>query len=90
MAKHYDIDIDNGIGTWTNSKYTVKQALYKRKSEPVLVRVNSLGGSVDDGVDIAAQFESHGNITCELFSFVASAATVLTLGAKHVRMHQDS
>lgn len=89
MAK-YTIDIDNYIGSWLASKYHVKEKLANAGSAQVTVRVNSLGGRLDDGLDIAAQFEAHGNVTCELFSLNASAATVLTLGAKKVRMHSSA
>jgi ATP-dependent protease ClpP protease subunit len=90
MSKEYDIDIDNFVGTWNNSKYTVKKILAAKPGVEVLVRVNSFGGSLDNGIDIAAQFEAHGNVTCDLYSLVASAATILTLGAKHIRMHCNS
>jgi ATP-dependent protease ClpP protease subunit len=90
MAKKYDIDIDGYIGSWYSSKRFVKNALSGSKDKKVLCRVNSLGGNLDDAIDIAAQFESHGDVTCELFSLNASAATVFTLGAKKVRAHANS
>lgn len=90
MAKKYNIDIDSFLGDWGYSKKYVKNKIAEAGSAPVLVRVNSLGGSVDHALDISAQFEAHGNVTVELFSFNASAATVFTLGAKKVRMHENS
>ncbi|GAP73066.1 peptidase S14 ClpP [Candidatus Symbiothrix dinenymphae] len=87
-TKKYDIEIDGYIGDWYNSKRHVKNHIQGK--DKVIVRVNSLGGNVDDAIDIAAQFEAHGNVTCELFAFNASAATVLTLGAKNIRMHANS
>jgi ATP-dependent protease ClpP protease subunit len=90
MANSYVIDIDGFIGEWTSSKYWIKQQLSKNQGKSVAVRVNSLGGLVDDAIDIAAQFEAHGNITVDLFSFNASAATILTLGAAKVRAHSNS
>lgn len=83
----YTLDIDSYIGSWLSGKRHVKNTLAQAGKSPVTVRVNSLGGSLDDGIDIAAQFEAHGNVTCDLFALNASAATVLTLGAKRVRMH---
>lgn len=90
MAKKYNIDIDSFLGDWGYSKRYVKNKIADAGAAPVLVRVNSLGGSVDHALDIAAQFEAHGNVTVELFSFNASAATVFPLGAKKVRMHENS
>jgi ATP-dependent protease ClpP protease subunit len=90
MAKKYNIDIDGYIGSWFSSKRFVKNSLNELGDKEITVRVNSLGGYLDDAIDIAAQFENHGKITCELFSFNASAATVLTLGANKVRAHVNS
>lgn len=90
MAKKYLIDIDRYVGDWLSSKRFIKNLLKDESGKPVLCRVNSLGGSLDDGIDIAAQFESHGDVICELFSLNASAATVLTTGAKNVRAHINS
>ncbi|SHE57460.1 Clp protease ClpP [Dysgonomonas macrotermitis] len=86
----YAIDIDGYIGDWTGSKKAIKNILANYKGKPVTARVNSLGGDVNHALDISAQFEEHGNITVDLFSFNASAATVLTLGANKVRAHVDS
>ncbi len=90
MAKKYDIDIDGYIGSWFSSKRFVKNALNEIGTKAILCRVNSLGGNLDDAIDIAAQFQTHGNVTCELFSLNASSATVFTLGAKTVRMHANA
>jgi len=90
MAKTYLIDIDSYIGDWFSSKRFIKDKLKSESDKAVLCRINSLGGNLDDGIDIAAQFETHGNVTCELFSLNASAATILTTGAKTVRAHKNS
>lgn len=83
----YTIDIDSFIGQYGYSKIFVKNILSKNTSNEIKVRLNSLGGSVDDALDIAAQFQDHGNVTIDMFAFNASASTVLSLGAKKVRMH---
>jgi ATP-dependent protease ClpP protease subunit len=56
------------------------------KNKPVSVRISSLGGSVDDALDIRQQFQDHGDVTCYLFGYVASAATILATGAKKTCM----
>lgn len=88
--KEYQIDIDSYIGSWYSSKRFVKNLIAEIGSKAINIRVNSLGGDVDTAIDIAAQFEAHGNITCDMYAFNASAATVLTLGAKKVRMHENA
>jgi len=89
MAKKYDIDIDSFIGDWNCNKRNIKRQLNDLGEKEITVRVNSLGGDVDTALDIAAQFEAHGQIVCDLYAFNASAATILTMGAKKVRMHEN-
>lgn len=89
MSKKYDIDIDSYIGDWYTNKRTIKNQLSDLGNKEITVRVSSLGGDVNTALDIAGQFEGHGNIVCDLYAFNASAATVLTLGAKRVRMHEN-
>lgn len=89
MAKKYDIDIDSYIGDWFSNKRVIKNKIASA-GEEINVRVSSLGGDVDTALDVAVQFEAHGNVICDLIAFNASAATVLTLGAKKVRMHENS
>lgn len=86
----YQIDFDGYIGDYYNGRKWVKNKLAENKNKAVFVRANSLGGSVNDALDIAAQFEAHGDVTVDMFSFNASATTVLTLGANKVRAHADS
>ena len=52
--------------------------------KPANVRISSLGGAVDDGLDIRQQFVDHGNVTAYLYGLVASSATIAALGAKKV------
>lgn len=80
----YNIDIDCHIGDWGCSQSYIRRELSAYKSKPVAVRVNSLGGSVSHALDIRQQFIDHGQVTCYLFGFVASAATILATGANKV------
>lgn len=87
MAKpKYQIDIDSYIGEFYYSKRFVRLELAKYPNQEVMVRMNSMGGSVDHGLDIAERFGEHGNVTVDLFAMNASAATLATLKAKKVRM----
>ena len=62
----------------------------RKHQNPVLAKISSLGGSVDDALNIFDQFIAHGNVTAELSAFVASAATLISLGAKTVRMNENA
>ena len=87
MAKPaYHIDIDSYIGEYYYSKRFVRNELAKYPNQEVKVRMNSMGGNVDHGLDIAERFGEHGNVTVDMFAMNASAATLATLKAKKVRM----
>lgn len=80
----YDITIDQQIGWGASSANYVLERLRELKGRPVKVYVSSFGGAVSDAFRIQQAFREHGDVTCYLVSFVASAATLLTLGAKRI------
>jgi ATP-dependent protease ClpP protease subunit len=84
------IIIDGYIGPYANSKQFIRNEISGQSKNPVLVKISSLGGSVDDALNIYDQFVEHGNVTAELSAFVASSATLISLGAKTVRMNENS
>ena len=84
------IVIDGYIGPYGYSKQFIRNELAGQSKNPVLIKISSLGGSVDDALSIYDQFIEHGNVTVELSAFVASSATLVSLGAKTVRMNENS
>ena len=84
------IVIDGPIGQYSFSKQFMRNELSGQSKNPVLIKISSLGGSVDDALNIYDQFVEHGNVTAELSAFVASSATLISLGAKTVRMNENS
>ena len=80
----YNINIDDYIGRWGYSKQYIRNQLAGLKGKPVNVRISSLGGSVEHGLDIRQQFLDHGEVTAYLYGLVASSATIAALGAKKV------
>lgn len=85
---YYQIIIDDYIGDWWlgTDKQSIRRQLDRYKDEHVDVKISSLGGSLDDGLDIRQQFVDHGDVTAHLHGFVASAATVVAMGAKRIVM----
>ena len=81
----YDIYINSSIG-WPFSAEYVRQELNKYQGQPCNVYISSLGGSVLDAVQIHQMFRDHGQVTCHLHGFVASAATIIAMGAKKIVM----
>lgn len=83
----YQLIIDDYIGGWWGyNKRSIRDRLAQFKGKHVDAKISSLGGSLDDGLDIRQQFIDHGDVTAHLHGFVASAATVIAMGAKHIVM----
>lgn len=82
----YQLTIDDSIGPWGYSKQYVRNVLGNYKGKHVDVKISSLGGDLDHGLDIRQQFLDHGDVTVYLSGFVASAATVIAMGAKRIVM----
>lgn len=80
----YNLNIDDYIGRWGYSKQYIRNQLTGLKGKPVNVRISSLGGAVEDGLDIRQQFVDHGDVTAYLYGLVASSATIVALGAKKI------
>ena len=85
---NYQIIIDDIIGDWwrDTDKASIRRQLDNYKGKHVDMKISSLGGSLDDGLDIRQQLLDHGDVTCYLSGFVASAATVIAMGAKTIKM----
>lgn len=81
----YDININSYIG-YPISKEYIAGKLKECKGKPCAVRINSYGGSVMHALDIRQQFIDHGDVTCYVYGMTASAATILTMGAKKIVM----
>ena len=84
------IVIDGQIGPWQFSKQYVREMLKDSAKDEVEVNISSLGGKVDDALDIHSQFAAHGNINILYTGFNASSATLLGLGAKKIRMSENA
>lgn len=82
----YQLTIDDYIGRWCYSKQHVRDKLASFRGKHVDVKISSLGGDLDHGLDIRQQFIDHGDVTVYLSGFVASSATVIAMGAKRIVM----
>ena len=81
----YDIYINSTIG-WPFSAEYVQSELNKCKKKTCNVYISSLGGSVADALQIRQMFLEHGQVEVHLHGFVASAATIIAMGAAKVHM----
>lgn len=82
---NYDIYINSSIG-WPFSADYVRGELNKCMKKPCNVYISSLGGAVIDALQIRQMFVEHGDVTVHLHGFVASAATIIAMGAKKIVM----
>lgn len=85
-----EIIIDGYIGAYAYSKQFIRNELAGNSKNAVTAKISSLGGDIDHALNIHDQFIEHGNVTAELSAFVASSATLISLGAKKVRMNENS
>ena len=94
----YQFIISGEIGVafdwWTGQRGTtanqVKNFLDAHKDEDVHIAVCSPGGYVDAGLQIYQYIKDHGRVHCHILGMTASAATILTMGAKEIDMSDGS
>ena len=85
MAKpNYHLHLKGFVGGWDFDSDYVDYILDKYKDEHVNVLIDSTGGYVGTALSIAAAFRRHGNVSVHLVGLNASAATIASLGAKHI------
>lgn len=85
----YQLIIAGDIG-WSVTQEDIQYALGKLKGQHVDCKIASLGGSLYDALDIYQMFRDHGDVTAYLSGLVASAATIIAMGAKEVKMYDTS
>ena len=86
----YQLIIDDFISDWSFNKWNVRSALEKHKGKPVNVKISSYGGDLNHAFDILQQFIDHGDVTVYITGMTASAATVIALGAKRIKISQGA
>lgn len=84
MPKDYNLFLKGEVGGYDFDSNFVDYVLSRMKGKPVAVLIDSRGGSLMDALSIAAAFEAHGDVTVHFRSMNASAATIASLGAKHI------
>lgn len=90
MSKKFNLKIEGTIGQWPATKRNVSVAVEENSGRPMSVRMSSLGGSLIDGLGMMNSFKDHGDVTCYLYEFNASATTIAAMGAKRVLIDKNS
>ncbi|MBE6311306.1 MAG: Clp protease [Bacteroidales bacterium] len=82
--KKFNLHLKGYVGGWDFDSDYVDYILKKNDGQEVNVLIDSLGGSVATALSISSAFRNHGNVNVHYVGMNASAATIASLGAKHV------
>ena len=88
--KNYNLHLKGYVGGWDFDADYVDYVLGKNQAGEVNVLIDSLGGSLAKALSIVAAFRNHGNVNVHFVGMNASAATIASLGAKHVSMDSSA
>ncbi len=90
MLKKYDLKLKGYVGGWDFDSDYVDYILERKEKSEVNVLINSLGGDVSTAFTISALFKNHANVNVHYVGMNASAATIASLGAKHVSIDANA
>lgn len=91
MSKqNYNLHLKGYVGGWDFDADYVDYVLNKNTEGEVHVLIDSLGGSLASALSIVASFRNHGNVHVHYVGMNASAATIASLGAKHVSIDSSA
>ena len=90
MNKKYHLHLKGYVGSWDFDADYVDYILNKNQDKEVEVLIDSLGGSLSTALSIAAAFKNHGNVRVHFVGMNASAATIASLGAKHISIDSSA
>ena len=86
----YNLHLKGFVGGADFDRNYVDFVLAKSNGEPVSVLIDSLGGSLATALSIASAFRNHGDVSVHFVGMNASAATIASLGAKHISIDANA
>lgn len=89
-STQYQLHLKGVVGGYDFDRNYVDYVLSRYEDKPVNVLIDSLGGSLATALSIASAFKRHGDVTVHFVGMNASAATVASLGAKHISMDSSA
>lgn len=90
MAKERVIALIGGIDRYSISYDYVKYLMDELGAGPIIAKITSFGGDVNQALLIKELFENHGDVTVEYIGFNASASTIIGHGAAKTTIREDS
>ncbi len=86
----YQLHLKGFVGGPDFDRDYVDYVLAKNEGKQVNVLIDSLGGNLATAMSITAAFSAHGNVSVHFVGMNASAATIASLGAKHVSIDRNA
>ena len=83
---NYQLHLKGFVGGFDFDADYVDYILAKHEAKEVHVLIDSLGGRSNTALSIFSAFKRHGNVNVHFVGMNASAATIASLGAKHITM----
>ena len=83
---NYQLHLKGFVGGYDFDADYVDYILSKHEGKEVHVLIDSLGGRSNTALSIFSAFKRHGNVNVHFVGMNASAATIASLGAKHITM----
>lgn len=87
---NYDLTLKGFVGGWNFDSDYIDYILAKKKDTCVNVLIDSLGGLTNTALSVSSAFRNHGNVNVTFRGMNASAATIASLGAKHIAMDENA
>lgn len=87
---NYTLYLKGFVGGYNFDPDFIDWKLDREKGNPVSVLICSRGGSVPAASSIVSAFRRHGNVSVHFAGWNASAATVCSMGAKHISIDEDA
>ena len=86
----YQLHLKGFVGGYDFDADYVDYILSKHSGKEVRVLIDSLGGQSNTALSIFSAFKRHGNVSVHFVGMNASAATIASLGAKHITMDSSA
>lgn len=87
---NYNLHLKGFVGGADFDRDFVDFVLAKNAGKDVNVLIDSLGGNLATALSIASAFANHGSVSVHFVGMNASAATIASLGAKHISIDKNA
>lgn len=87
---YFHLQLTGPVGSSSFDAASVRRTLAQYPAKHVDVLVDSLGGSLATGLSISSALRDHGDVTVHFRGMNASAATIASMGAKHISIAPDA